>query len=50
MIWTLKIECEWGRHLEEECIRMIEIEEESTLYDLHLLIQKLVKFDNDHLF
>ena len=50
MIWTLKIECEWGRYLEEDCVRMIEIDEGSTLYDLHLIIQKSVKFDNDHLF
>jgi len=50
MIWTLKIECDWGRYLEGECIRVIEIADETTLYDLHLIIQDLVNFENDHLF
>lgn len=50
MIWTLKIECEWGRYLEEECVRIFEIDEESSLYELHLIILKSVEFDNDHLF
>ncbi len=50
MIWTLKIVCEWGRYHKKECIRTIEIDEESTLYDLHLYIQKIVEFANDHLF
>jgi len=50
MIWTIKIKCEWGRYIEEECIRTLEIDEETTLYDLHLVIQELVDFDNDHLF
>jgi len=50
MIWTIKIECEWGRYFEEECIRVIEIDEATSLYDLHLIIQELVNFGNDHLF
>jgi len=50
VIWTLKIQCEWGRYIERECIQVIEIADETTLYDLHLVIQDLVNFENDHLF
>ena len=50
MIWTLKIECDWGSYLEDDWIRIIEIDSETSLYDLHLFIQKIVDFDNDHLF
>ena len=50
MIWTLRIECVWGWHFEKECIRIIEIDSESSLYDLHSAIQDAVGFDKDHLF
>lgn len=50
MIVTLKVECVYGRFLEEACIRTIEIPYESTLYDLHYAIQEAVGFDDDHLF
>ena len=50
MIWTLRVECIWGIHLEEECIRVIEIESESSLMQLHDVIQDAVDFDRDHLF
>ena len=50
MIWIIKIECEWGIYLEEECSRTIEVYDTTTLYDLHLIIQKVMKFGNDHLF
>ena len=46
----MKIECEWGRYFEEECIRVIEVTDETSLYDLHLMIQGLVDFEDDHLF
>lgn len=49
-IYTLKVECIGGMNWEESCIRVIEIEEDDTLYSLHLAIQKAVDFDNDHLF
>lgn len=50
MIWTLRVECVWGRCLEEECIRVFEMESDSSLYDLHEAIQDAVDFDRDHLF
>ena len=50
MILTLKVECEWGSYLQEECIRFLEIDSHASLYDLHLAIQDAVNFDNDHLF
>ena len=50
MIWTLRIECVWGWHLEEECVRVIEIDSESSLDDLHNAIQDAVDFDRDHPF
>ncbi len=50
MIWTLTIECIGGRFWEEECIRKVELESNTSLYDLHLFIQQMMDFDNDHLF
>ncbi len=49
-IYTLTVECVAGRYLEDDCIRVIEAEEDTSLYDLHLAIQESVEFDNDHLF
>ncbi len=50
MIWALRIECVYGLYLEEECIRTIEIDSGSSLFDLHETIQDAVDFDRDHLF
>lgn len=50
MIWTLRVECIAGSYLEEECVRTIEINSKSSLYDLHDAIQNAVDFDRDHLF
>jgi hypothetical protein len=50
MVMTLKVECVSGMFLEEECVRVIEIDEKSSLMDLHLIIQESVDFDNDHMF
>ncbi len=50
MIWTLRIECVFGLYLEAECIRTIEIDSGSSLFDLHDTIQDVVDFDRDHLF
>ena len=50
MIWTLRIECVAGRYLEDEWIRVVEMDSASTLYDLHNLIQDAARFDRDHLF
>ena len=50
MIYTLTITAVSGAYLEEECIRVLEIDENDTLEDLHFAIQKAVSFDNDHLY
>ncbi len=36
--------------IEEEISRIIEIEDKQTLYDLHINIQHLFDWDNDHMF
>jgi hypothetical protein len=50
VILTLRIECVRGAYLEEECVRIIEIDSDSSLLDLHSVIQQAVGFDRDHLF
>lgn len=50
MIYTLTVECIGGLYLRGECVRVIEIEDDATLEDLHLAIQSAVSFDNDHLY
>ncbi len=50
MILTLTIECVWGAYLKESCLRVIEIDEEASLYDLHDVIQDAVEFGRDHPF
>jgi hypothetical protein len=50
MIYTLKIECITGPYLREQCIRVIEIDESESLYDLHLVVQEAVEFRDDHLY
>jgi len=49
MVYRLMVECVSGAYLKEPCLRVIEIEGDSTLEDLHLAIQEAVSFDNDHL-
>ncbi|MCI0487804.1 MAG: plasmid pRiA4b ORF-3 family protein [Blastocatellia bacterium] len=50
MIYTLTVECVAGAYLKKECIRVIEIDENASLADLHEAIQDAVKFDRDHLY
>ena len=50
MILTLTVKCVFGSYLSEECVRVIEMDEEASLYDLHDAIQDAVDFDRDHLF
>ena len=50
MIWTLRVECVFGLHLEEEWVRVFEIESGASLYDVHDTIQDASDFDRDHLF
>jgi len=39
-----------GMYLEERCVRIIEIDERASLYDLHDAIQDAVEFERDHPF
>ena len=50
MIYTLTVTAVSGAYLEEECARVVEIDESATLEDLHLAIQKAVSFGSDHLY
>lgn len=50
MIWELRIECISGLYLEAECIRTVEIDSRSSLFDLHDFIQDAIDFGRDHLF
>src|SRR5688500_5717193 len=50
MIYTLTIDCVYGAYFQEPCRRVIEIEEQTTTYGLHIAIQKAVNFDNHHPF
>ena len=49
-LYTLTIELESGRYASSEWKRVIEVPEDLDLFDLHLFIQKIIGFDNDHLF
>jgi hypothetical protein len=48
MILTLTIECVFGAYLQERCVRVIEIDEQASLYGLHDVIQDALGFDRDH--
>jgi hypothetical protein len=50
MILTLTIECVSGAYLKESCLRVIEIDQKASLYDLHGVIQDAVEFGRDHPF
>ena len=52
MIITIKIELESGgiRSIFSECVRIIEIQANANLEDLHLAIQNAIDFENDHLY
>ncbi len=50
MIWTLTIECIMGIYQRHKCVRVVEIDSEASLLDLHNAIQDAVDFDGDHLF
>ena len=49
-IYTLTIEFEHFWDEDDEWRRVVEVEDSMELYDLHLFIQEVVEFDNDHLF
>ena len=50
MIVKLKIVCIRGISLSDECVRVVAMDDTSSLYDLHDMIQDAVSFDRDHLF
>lgn len=50
MIVKLKIACIRGISLRDECVRVVAMDDASSLYDLHDMIQDAVSFDRDHLF
>lgn len=50
IILKLNVECVSWYFLEEPCIRVIEIHDHASLYDLHEAIQDAVDFDRDHPF
>jgi hypothetical protein len=50
MVLTLTIDCVSGTYWKEQCIRVIEIDEDASLYDLHDAIQDAVGFGRDHPF
>lgn len=50
MILRLRVECVSGWFLKEPCIRLIEIDENMDLLDLHDVIQDAFNFGRDHPF
>ncbi len=50
MILTLNVRCVFGAGLTKPCLRVIEMDSEATLSDLHDAIQDAVHFDRDHLY
>jgi hypothetical protein len=48
MIYTLTVDSISGMYWEHDCIRVIEIDEEASLFDLHDAIQDAFGFDRDH--
>ena len=50
MIWTLKVTCLAGPCYDEKCIRYIELDEESSLCDVHAAIQEAIHFDDEFAF
>jgi len=50
MIITLRVTCVRGPYLKEPCVRVLEMDEDSCLYDLHDAIQDAVDFERDHPF
>ena len=50
MTIKLRVECIRGMYLQDECVRVIAMDDESSLLDLHDMIQDAVSFDRDHPF
>jgi hypothetical protein len=51
VIFTLIVDCVAGRFLRDQCVRVIEIDENACLYELHQAILNSVGFEQEcHLF
>ena len=50
MILKLRVSCIFGRFLNDECVRVIAVDDSSSLYDLHEMVQEAVSFERDHPF
>jgi Plasmid pRiA4b ORF-3-like protein len=50
MIWTIKVTLLTGAYATSECVRVFEMDSATCLDDLHFLIQRTLRFDNDHLY
>jgi hypothetical protein len=50
MTIKLKVECVRGIHWNEECIRVVAMDDSASLLDLHEMIQDAVSFGRDHPF
>lgn len=50
VVIKLKVACIFGRYFNDECVRVIAMDESSSLYDLHDMIQESVLFGRDHPF
>ena len=50
MVFRLKIECVSGMYLSEKCVRIIAMDDSTSLFDLHSEIQDAVSFGRDHPF
>jgi len=49
-LYTLTIELESGMYASSEWKRVLEVPEDLDLFDLHLFIQTIIGFENDHPF
>jgi len=50
MVIRLEIKSIDGYYLRESCVRVVTMDDASSLLDLHDMVQKAVSFDDDHLF
>ena len=50
MTIKLRVKCVRGMYWKEECVRVIAMDDSTSLLDLHEMIQDAVSFDQDHPF
>lgn len=49
-VYTLKVKLTGRRATDHEWIRVIEMLDDYTLYDVHCVIQEVINFDDDHMY